>query len=81
MASVEQPTSYGELAEVVEQLPVIVRSARRIWCLSQRAAAAEAGVSFTTISRVEAGGDMSSVTLCALLRWLDGKGAADGGGQ
>jgi DNA-binding XRE family transcriptional regulator len=61
----------GLLAEVIEQMPIIVRNMRRVRRLSVRGLAAEVGVSFTTIHRVETGADHSSVTLCALLRWLD----------
>jgi transcriptional regulator with XRE-family HTH domain len=64
-------SSYAELAQVITDLPVIVRSARRMRRLSLRGAAEQIGLGFTTVQRVEAGHDMDTGTLVALLRWLD----------
>lgn len=63
--------SFGELAKVLDDLPVIVLNARRLRRMSQREAAAEIGVSYSTISRIETGGECSSVSLRAVLLWLD----------
>lgn len=63
--------SFGELANVLDDLPVIVLNARRGRRVSQREAAAEIGVSYSTISRIETGGEFSSTSLRALLLWLD----------
>lgn len=67
-------TTYAELADVIEHLPLLVHSARRARRLSQRQVAAQAGMSFSTISRIEAGEELSTVSLCAILRWLDTEG-------
>ena len=64
-------SSYTELAQVIADLPVIVRSARRMRRLSLRGAAAQIGLGFMTVQRVEAGHDIDTGTLKALLRWLD----------
>lgn len=63
-------TSYVEIAEVLGYLPVLTREARRARQLSQRAAARELGLSFATVSRVEAGEDCALSTATAVLRWL-----------
>ena len=70
-------SSYTELAQVIEDLPVIVKSARRMRRLSLRGAAEQIGLGFTTVQRVEAGADMDTGTLKALLRWLDEPAAPD----
>ncbi len=70
-------SSYADLAQTIEDMPVIVRSARRMRRLSLRATAAETGLSFMTIQRVESGHDFDSGTLVALLRWLDGPHPAE----
>lgn len=64
-------SSYADLAQVIQDMPVIVRSARRMRRLSLRAAGVEMGLSFATVHRVESGHDFDSGTLQALLRWLD----------
>lgn len=63
--------TFAELVQVLDDLPVIALNARRSRRLSQRAAATEIGVSFSTISRIETGGECSSVSLRAVLLWLD----------
>lgn len=67
----DQLTTYTELAEVIENLPLLVRETRRSRGLSGRAAAKQAGMNFTTLSRVEHGEDMRASSLQAILRWLD----------
>ena len=62
--------SYAELADLVENLPLIVLENRRRRQISLREAARELGVSFSTISRVERGEDFNSRILPDLLRWL-----------
>jgi transcriptional regulator with XRE-family HTH domain len=64
--------TYAELSQVLADLPVILREGRRARRLSQRAAAAQIGCSFSTISRAEQGDDgMALSTAKAILRWLD----------
>lgn len=64
-------TTYGELAEMLAQLPVIVRSTRRSRRLSIRESGRAIGVSFSTVSRVENGELPDSRSLLLILRWLD----------
>lgn len=64
-------STFAELAEAIEGLPLIVLSARRSHHLSQRQLAKATGLSFSTISRIEAGREMSTVSLLVILRWLD----------
>jgi len=66
-------TPYPELAEVLASLPFLLREARRARGLSQRAAAKQMGVSFSTISRVENGEDLVLSNTVAILRWLDAR--------
>lgn len=63
-------TSYSELADVLANLPVLVRENRRRRGLSLRAAAQEAGVSFSTIARTESGDDCALSSAIALINWL-----------
>lgn len=65
------PTSYTELAEMLDRLPFIVADARRARGLSLRRAAHEIGISFSTVTRVEQGEDVVLSTITAVLRWLD----------
>lgn len=73
-----RPTPYAELAEVIGHLPLLLREARRARGLTQRAAASQLGMSFSTISRMENGEDCALSNATAVLRWLDQtpKGAA-----
>lgn len=70
----DQPTPFAEFAEVLDQLPVILLNARRARRMSLRQVAAETGLSFSTITRVENGEEHSSVSLRAILQWLDSGG-------
>lgn len=63
-------SSYGELAGVLQALPIVLREQRRIHRLSLRAAAVEIGVSFSTVSRFETGEVVMSDVVQAVLRWL-----------
>lgn len=67
----DRPTPYAELADVVGNLPLLLREARRARGLSQRAAATEIGVAFSTVHRIEAGQDCVLSNAVAVLRWLD----------
>jgi transcriptional regulator with XRE-family HTH domain len=69
----KEPTPFAELAQIIENLPVIVLNARRAKRLSQRALARQAGMSFSTVSRIENGEEMSTVSLAAILGWLNGE--------
>lgn len=67
----DRPTTYSELADVIANLPLLVREARRGRRLSQRGAAEQIGISFSTVSRMEAGEDCVLSNVIAVLRWLD----------
>ena len=65
-------TTYAELAEIVDNLPMLIREKRRRCGLSLRQAAAEIGCSFTTVTRFEqADAGWNGRLLADLLRWLD----------
>ena len=66
-----RPTSYRELADMLGMLPVLLREARRARGLSGRAAAADIGMNFSTLNRIEAGARFNSDALFPILRWLD----------
>ncbi len=66
-----KPTTFTEIVAVIDTMPVILLNARRARALSQREAAAQIGVSFSTVSRMETGGEFSSVSLRAVLTWLE----------
>jgi predicted transcriptional regulator len=63
--------SYTELADLLDDLPVIVREARRARRLSLRATSAQSSVPHSTLYRVERGEDCSLSNVVAILRWLD----------
>jgi len=65
------PTPYGELADVIASLPLLLREARRARGLSLRATAKQLGCSFSTVTRMEAGDDCALSNAVAVLRWLD----------
>jgi transcriptional regulator with XRE-family HTH domain len=66
------PTSYAELARVIEALPLLLREARRTRRLSLRAVEEQTGVGYTSLHRIEHGGGYEADTLLTILRWLDG---------
>lgn len=71
MSAAERPTPYTELADVIAALPLLVREARRARGLSLRSAAAEIGIGFATVTRIEQGEDCVLSSAVAVLRWLD----------
>ncbi|AHH98268.1 transcriptional regulator [Kutzneria albida] len=65
------PTSYEELAHVIEILPALVREKRRRDQLSLRAAGENLGIAASTIMRFETrDGDVRTDHLLTLLRWV-----------
>lgn len=64
-------TGYGEMADVVEMLGMLVREARRARGLSLRAAADQIGIHASTVMRIEQGQPHVSDVTVELLRWLD----------
>lgn len=74
MADECELTTYGQMIEVIEALPFLVRKKRRERRLSMRQAAAETRLAASTFARLESGQDVSVDGLLTLLRWLDGPG-------
>ena len=70
--STARPTSYDELIDVLESLPVLVREKRRRLGLSIRAAAREAGIPFSSLDRFERRQTAPDLmrTVLPLLRWV-----------
>jgi ribosome-binding protein aMBF1 (putative translation factor) len=69
-----RPVSFAEVIEVLDDLPALLRGARRQrGGLSLRQAAQESGVSLNTLWRIERGvGNIAVTNARALLVWLDG---------
>ena len=65
-------TTYSELAEVLDQLPALVRAERRRRGVGRSQVAREIGVSSTLVARFEAGQGVALYNALLLLRWLDG---------
>lgn len=65
-------TSYADLADIVENLAFLVREKRRERRMSARAVAVEAGLSPSTLTRLDQGRTVASDGLVALLRWMEG---------
>lgn len=61
----------ADVIDVLGLLPELVRDARERRGLSQRAAAAQIGVPFSSVSRAEAGAGLHLATAVALLRWVN----------
>lgn len=70
--------TYGDLADVLEHLALLVREARRAQRITAKVVAEETGLSQSTLSRLENGADISLGHAITLLRWLD-QGVSDGG--
>ena len=67
----DQPTPYREIADVIGNLPLLLREARRARGLSLRATAKELRISFSTVDRIERGEDCALSNAVAVMRWLD----------
>jgi plasmid maintenance system antidote protein VapI len=68
----QPPTSYRELAGILDNLPMILREACRGRHITQNVAAKQIGVSPSTVSRLITGvGDVSLEGAIAMLLWLD----------
>jgi transcriptional regulator with XRE-family HTH domain len=66
-----RPRTYGELIDALENLPTALHEARRARQQTIRAAGRDAGVSFSTISRIENGKPFDVASAIAVLRYLD----------
>lgn len=71
MSSGEQLTAYTELADVMANLGMLTREARRARGLSLRAAGDQIGCSTGPLIRIENGEDVNLSNAMAILRWLD----------
>lgn len=65
-----KPTSFEEMIDVLDNMPVIMLNARRAKGLSQREVAGLLGLSWSTVNRMEHGAEFSSESLRAVLGWL-----------
>jgi len=63
-------TTYTEVLEVLDNLRVAVREARRRDGLSLRDLSDRAGIGFNSILRFERGEDVRLFTAVALIKWL-----------
>lgn len=63
-------TSYGEMADALASLPLLLRAERRRRQISVREAGRELNVSGATISRIESGEDLVLSNAVKILRWL-----------
>ncbi len=63
-------SGYIELADILGQLDVLARSARRMRRLTLRSAATEIGVAPSTLKRIEDGEDCAVSSAMRVLRWL-----------
>lgn len=66
----ESLSSYAELLDLLDHLPVLVREKRRREGLSIRRAAEQNDVSFSTLDRVEKGAECSLAVAKSLLAWV-----------
>ena len=67
----DQPlASYNEMATILGNLGFLVRETRRQRRLSQRAASDQIGCANSTVSRLEAGFDVSLMNAVMILEWL-----------
>ncbi len=81
MSSPDGLTPYAEVADLLMNLPLLLREARRARRLSQRAAAVEMCISFATVSRIETGEDCVLSNAMTVLRWLDRPSELSPGGS
>jgi transcriptional regulator with XRE-family HTH domain len=69
--------SYTELADLLEQLPLLVREARRARRLTMHQAAEQIGVAASTVMRLEHGEGGDRAVAVLVLRWLDRSGSPE----
>ena len=70
---IDQPlTSYAELAEILDHLPMLLREACRARGITQNIAAKQIGIAQSTISRIiNRAGDVNLENTIYILAWLD----------
>jgi hypothetical protein len=65
-------TSYAELAEVLDHLPMLLREACRARGITHPAAAKQIGIAQSTVSRlISRSGDVNLENTIQILSWLD----------
>lgn len=65
--------TYGEMAEILDDIPTIVKAHRRERGLSLRAASEEIGIAFGTLQKIERGNISFGIgSLKLILEWLNG---------
>jgi transcriptional regulator with XRE-family HTH domain len=67
----QEPPSYGEIADALNELPAALRITRRVRRLSLREVARQSGIGMTVALRIEQGHSCTTNTAIKLLRWLD----------
>ena len=63
-------STYLELADIIDALPMLLVQERRARNMTMKAAADEIGLSHATLSRIETGGGFHADSAAAVLRWL-----------
>jgi len=63
-------STYDELAEVLDSLPLLCREKRRRDGISMREAARQMGVSLSVVNRMEAGEGLNLSSARSMLQWL-----------
>lgn len=71
-------TTYREIADLLDDLPIALRTVRRSRGLSLREVARQTGISFSTVLRIEAGEGCHLDNVLAILRWLDAPASTGG---
>jgi DNA-binding XRE family transcriptional regulator len=76
-----QINGLANAADVLANLGSILRAVRERAGQSQRAAAKQIGVSFSTVSRAEVGGAVDGINAAKIMRWIAQPGDQEGTGQ
>lgn len=74
----DQINGLANAADILANLGSILRAVREREGQSQRAAAKEIGVSFSTVSRAEAGATVDGVNAAKIMRWIAQPGDQEG---
>jgi transcriptional regulator with XRE-family HTH domain len=70
---------YDDVVRALDELPVALRTMRRVRGLSLREAAAEMDTAFVNVDRFERGRGYTSSTLRSILAWLVQQSRTEGG--
>ena len=66
-------STYAEMIEVLDALPLLMREKRRRDGISMREAARQMGIGLSVIHRIEGGEGIHLSNARSALRWLDGQ--------